>query len=925
MKLKNVLVVFMAAFLLCTYPAGVRAEGNASLPTASPTQELSEKENPDATLEPTQSPLPSASENTPFIEPEPSAPPVEDVPAEVVMQEAEKTPVEDEGAGVVYEPGVVLVSFKQDMAPMQAMDLLQETEIITQEAIDETTIKKNDPVLVEIEPYMTVEEAAAVLNENPVVEYAQPNYLYHELESQDYGEYATTTINDPLVSQQWYLENINVYEAWDYQKTNQAVKVAVIDSGIVTTHPDLRNNIDFANAYDEYWDRPLIDDISGHGTHVAGIVAAEANNGIGMAGISYNASIVPINVFRIDPVQGAVASTSDISDAYNRIMNIENLRVINMSLGQYNSYDRVLEQKIDEATAKGIMTVCAGGNGDKYGVGREWPVYPSDFKACVSVVPIGENDQRPGWADYNEQKDISAPGLKIWSTSAAGDGAWYEIKQGSSMAAPVVSAVAAMIFAADPSLSVQQAKDIMYSTAIDIGDAGKDIYYGWGKVNAAGAVKKAHMLADTKAPTLQKIDKSADPSTAPIFYVAAQGVTDDKSGVKSVQLAVWSEKNGQDDLKWYDAINNIGNGWLTGIDVRNHKNDTGRYQIHIYGTDGAGNRALMGTTTIVLDHIDTKAPTLQKIDKSADPSKTPVFYIAAQGVTDDKSGVKSVQYAVWSENNGQDDLKWYDAINNGYEGWFAGIDARNHKNDAGRYQIHIYGTDNTGNRGLMGATTIVLDHKDTKAPTLQKIEKSTDPSKTPVFYIAAQGVTDDKSGVKSVQYAVWSENNGQDDLKWYDAINNGYEGWFAGIDARNHKNDAGRYQIHIYGTDNTGNRGLMGATTIVLDHKDTKAPTLQKIEKSTDPSKTPVFYVAAKGVADDKSGVKSVQCAVWSENNGQDDLKWYDATNDTVGGWVIGVDIWNHQSDKGRYQVHIYGTDNAGNRALMGTTTMTVL
>lgn len=108
---------------------------------------------------------------------------------------------------------------------------------------------------------------------------------------------------------------------------------------------------------------------------------------------------------------------------------------------------------------------------------------------------------------------------------------------------------------------------------------------------------------------------------------------------------------------------------------------------------------------------DAKIPTLDRIEKSADPSKTAIFYVAAKGVVDD-SGVKSVEFAVWSEKNGQDDLKWYKGAKDGADSWSVGVNAANHKNDTGKYQIHVYATDNAGNRGLVGTSTVTLDHRD---------------------------------------------------------------------------------------------------------------------------------------------------------------------------------------------------------------------
>ncbi|WP_353423404.1 GBS Bsp-like repeat-containing protein [Christensenella massiliensis] len=428
--------------------------------------------------------------------------------------------------------------------------------------------------------------------------------------------------------------------------------------------------------------------------------------------------------------------------------------------------------------------------------------------------------------------------------------------------------------------------------------------------------------SDTKIPTLDHIEKSADPSKTAIFYVAAKGVTDDKSGVKSVEFAVWSEKNGQDDLKWYKGAKDGADSWSVGVNAANHKNDTGKYQIHVYATDNAGNRGLVGTSTVTLDHRDAKIPTLDHIEKSADPSKTAIFYVAAKGVTDDRSGVKSVEFAVWSEKNGQDDLKWYTGVKDGADSWSVGVNAANHKNDTGKYQIHVYATDNAGNRGLVGTSTVTLDHRDTKIPTLDHIEKSADPSKTAIFYVAAKDVMDDRSGVKSVEFAVWSEKNGQDDLKWYKGTKDGADSWSVGVSVLNHKMDTGKYQIHVYATDNAGNRGLVGTTTLVSDFVDNQAPTVaaSNILNGDIYGGSKVIYL---GGVSDQSGVKSVQAAIWGADYGQDDLKWYSLTNRGNGNWDMTLSLAEHGGpffDEGIYNVHIYTEDVLGNRACVYTT-----
>jgi len=427
---------------------------------------------------------------------------------------------------------------------------------------------------------------------------------------------------------------------------------------------------------------------------------------------------------------------------------------------------------------------------------------------------------------------------------------------------------------------------------------------------------------DNIAPVCTDITQSASPCKTPTFNVTARGVTD-PSGVKNVRFYVWSETGGQDDIKCYDGVFNGVDCWSVIVNAVDHKNDVGRYQIHIYGTDSAGNTGFMGSTAIVMDHRDTAAPVMNgRITQSASPCTTPTFYVTANNVTDNKSGVKNVRFAVWSENGGQDDLRWYNGIYNGAGSWSVVVYAIDHKDDVGRYQIHIYGTDNSGNTGFMGSTAIVMDHRDTAAPVMNGgITQSASPCTASSFYVRANNVIDDKSSVKNVRFAVWSENGGQDDLRWYNGIYGGGGIWTAIVFAVDHKDDFGRYQIHIYGTDSAGNTGFMGSTALVMDHRDTAAPVMNgRITQSASPCTTPTFYVTANNVTDNKSGVKNVRFAVWSENGGQDDLRWYSGIYNGAAGWSVVVYAIDHKDDVGRYQIHIYGTDNSGNTGFLGST-----
>ncbi len=277
-----------------------------------------------------------------------------------------------------------------------------------------------------------------------------------------------------------YLNATKTFEAWDSVKSQKRVTVAVLDSGCRLDHEDLQNNILKGYAYDSYYDRPLTvssapngGDPTGHGTHVCGLIAAEANNGRGIAGTSYNANILPIKIF--DNYGGGATTATFLKGLeYCRQLiesgKVTNLRVINMSIGYYSdgrkeSVDVLLENKIGVlADYYNVLCVCAGGNGDNIRTPYVEPMYPSDFEDCLSVTALDDDNYNCQWSDYNQSKDISAPGEEIVSTYNGARNS-YAYMNGTSMAAPIVSGICALLWAKNPSLQVDEVVEAVEVTA----------------------------------------------------------------------------------------------------------------------------------------------------------------------------------------------------------------------------------------------------------------------------------------------------------------------------------------------------------------------------------------------------------------------------------------------------------------------------
>ena len=205
--------------------------------------------------------------------------------------------------------------------------------------------------------------------------------------------------------------------------------------------------------------------------------------------------------------------------------------------------------------------------------------------------------------------------------------------------------------------------------------------------------------------------------------------------------------------------------------------------------------------------------------------------------------------------------------------------------------------------------------KDEKAPTADSITTPESPTTNAVFTVTANGVKDDLSGVRDVRVAIWSFENGQDDLRWYPAQNDGQGNWSAKINIKDHNNEVGYYAAHFYATDNTGNDGFLGGVNVfvTVDGNIPKGMS-SKILSSNQ------FKAYLKGY----ENYSDILFPVWSADNGQDDLVWYSGIRQTDGSYAVVINNKDHGYDVGKYYVHSYGTDSNGKQVLLGTTEVNV-
>ena len=347
----------------------------------------------------------------------------------------------------------------------------------------------------------------ARLSRNPHVKFAEVDRLVrHDL-----------VANDPYLGSQWHLATIKAGAAWDLSQ-GSGITIAILDSGVLPTHPDLVQVAGW-NFFDNNANTA---DANGHGTAVAGAAAAMANNGAGVAGVAGAARIMPL---RVSDAAG-YAYYSTIASAVTFAAD-NGARVANASFGGVYASASVQSAANYFKSKGGLLVVSAGNSGANDGA--------SVISAMIPVSATDSSDLRASWSSFGNYVALSAPGVGIWTTSSDGT---YRAASGTSFSAPITAGVAALVMAAKPSLTSAQVENLLYATAQDLGTAGRDIYFGHGRVDASAAVIAAAgtVAVDTQAPAVS--------IAAPLGSASVSGLTtvdvsaSDNVGVTKVVLQV---------------------------------------------------------------------------------------------------------------------------------------------------------------------------------------------------------------------------------------------------------------------------------------------------------------------------------------------------------------------------------------------------
>ena len=394
------------------------------------------------------------------------------------------------------------------------------------------------------------------------------------------------------------------------------------------------------------------------------------------------------------------------------------------------------------------------------------------------------------------------------------------------------------------------------------------------------------------------------------FDIVVSGISS-PGGLKTVSLPTWSEANGQDDIKWYNAERQPDGTYRKRVRISDHNNVQGEYNVHLYYVQNDGRLVgVSGTKTTVSLGKPKGTISIQNRNK-----ETGDFDIVVSGISS-PGGLKEVSLPTWSEANGQDDIKWYNAERQADGTYRKRVRLSDHKNVEGEYNVHLYYVQNDGSLvGVNGTKTTISIEK----PKVQgKISIQNRNSETGDFDIVVSDIVS-PGGLKGVSLPTWSEANGQDDIKWYNAERQPDGTYRKRVRVSDHKNVEGEYNIHLYYVQNDGK--LVGAGGIKTNVSLGKPKGNISIQNKNNVNGS--FDVVISNVSAPYE-VSAVSVPVWSDANGQDDIIWYTATQQANGTYKVTVESSKHKDSVGKYHIHLYYVRNDGQLVGVGGTTTNV-
>ncbi|HFI0301536.1 TPA: GBS Bsp-like repeat-containing protein [Streptococcus suis] len=387
-------------------------------------------------------------------------------------------------------------------------------------------------------------------------------------------------------------------------------------------------------------------------------------------------------------------------------------------------------------------------------------------------------------------------------------------------------------------------------------------------------------------------------------------------GLSKVYVPTWTEANGQDEIKWYEASRQIDGSYKVTVNKSQHKNESGKYNIHVYFRELDGSMTGIGATSVVLTEVK---PTGTVTVKNVDSNKGS-FDVIVSDINAPK-GLSKVYVPTWTEANGQDEIQWYEASRQTDGSYKVTVNKSQHKNESGKYNIHVYFRELDGSMTGIGATSVVLaEVKPTGTVTVKNVD-----SNKGSFDVIVSNLNAPR-GLSKVYVPTWTEANGQDEIQWYEASRQTDGSYKVTVNKSLHKNEIGKYNVHVYVKESTGELTYIGNTVAELPKEQatnsgTSNITSGTISISNVNEKTGSFDVRVSNVKAPK-GLSAVLIPTWTESNGQDDIVWHVANRQADGSYLYTVKKSEHKYGSGLYNVHVYYRGADGSLTVVGGTSV---
>ena len=383
------------------------------------------------------------------------------------------------------------------------------------------------------------------------------------------------------------------------------------------------------------------------------------------------------------------------------------------------------------------------------------------------------------------------------------------------------------------------------------------------------------------------ITKSEKDGTFTITAKNLQGF----DGYKEVKIPFWSHANGMKDIIWYTPTRQADGSYTVTAKASDHENADGKYEAQVFYVDANGQNKFVKKAFI--DYTASKPSADLTITKS---EKDGTFTITAKNLQG-FDGYKEVKIPFWSHANGMKDIIWYTPTLQADGSYTVTAKASDHENADGKYEAQVFYVDAQGQNKFVKKAFI--DYKNQSRPTGTLLIQNNNKD-TGTFDVIIKDVYSPK-GVQTVQVPTWSDKDGQDDIRWYEATRQANGDYKVSVKASDHKNSTGKYHVHLYYIQNDGSRIGVGGTTTEVEFRNALTKTQASIKNVNATNGT---YTVAVDQAPQGRQIKKISVAVWSESN-QSNLYWYDAIP-TNAHTEVNVSTINHKNLVGNYTTHVY-------------------